>query len=155
MNRWRQWCLSAVPLAGFLTLACSSARMGETVKDPGVTVSATVDRNSVGAGEELKIGVTVANATGQPRTLQFSSGCQTGFEFTDEAGRVVGVQQRMCTAALGERTLTPGQNFSETHSWIRGSIDGPALAAGTYLVRGVLLAIGDTIRSTGVRVTLP
>jgi hypothetical protein len=125
------------------------------MNDGGLGVSVALDRTTVNPGDELKVVVTVTNGSTEARVLKFSSGCQTGLEFLEnDSDRVAGTPLRMCTAAIGERTLAAGQSFSETHSWVRGAIDGPTLAAGTYKVRGVLLATGQAAKSSGVPVVL-
>lgn len=138
-----------------MAAACSASRMDGSVISPGVTVSTTIDRSSVPPGQALQITVIVTNTSSSSRTFQFSSGCQTDFEFLDAQGKVVRSSHQICTQALTHRTLAAGDAFSDSHTWTRGPLDPPELAPGSYRVRGVLLATGDTTRSVGVAVSIP
>ena len=122
----------------------------------GLTVTVTTDRPSVPAGQRLRITITVRNTGGERRTLDFTSGCTTDYEFLDaEADRVVASSLQMCTQALGQRTLAAGESFTDTHVWVRGLLGMPELPAGRYRVRGVLLATNAPLRSPPVPVTVP
>lgn len=134
---------------------CSGSRAGGTVSPIGLTISATIDRPAVRPGESLQILITVTNTSASKQTLQFSSGCQTDFEFLDSVGKVARSSLQVCPQIVTQRSLEPGAAFSDAHTWTRGPLDPPELAAGSYQLRGVLLATGDTIRSASVAVSLP
>ena len=138
-----------------LVLACSASHVESTVDTTELTVTAVTDRSSVAAGQTLRITVTVTNRSVASRTLRFSSGCQTDYEFLDARGEVAATSRQMCLQALTQRTLEPGESFSDAHTWSRGSIDSPQLAPGDYQLRAVLLAIQDTVRSATVPITIP
>jgi hypothetical protein len=138
-----------------LGLGCSTSRVSADVDAGGLVVTATTDRSAVATGQSLQITITVANTSGTSRTLQFSSGCLTDYEFLDAGGKVVGTSQQLCLQALTQRTLPAGENFTDSHMWIRGPLGTPQLAPGTYQLRGVLLATRDTVRSQPVPIAIP
>ena len=128
-----------------------------TVSEPSagpVTVRVAVDPATVAPDGRLTITVTATNATNAPRTLEFSSGCTTDYELLDATGAVVTESGQMCTQALTQQTLAPGASLEGTHVLVRGMRGMPALPAGAYQVRGVLLTMGDPVRSAPVPVTL-
>lgn len=135
--------------------ACSTSQVDGSVASAGLTVTASTDRSTVRPGEQLQITVKVVNDSSSSRTLRFSSGCQTDFEFLDAGGKVVRSSQQLCLQALTQRTLAPGDSFSDVHAWTRGPLDPPQLTPGSYQVRGVLLATQDTARSAPVSVSVP
>jgi hypothetical protein len=138
-----------------LGLGCSTSRVSADVDAGGLVVTATTDRSTVAVGQSLQITVTVTNTSAASRTLQFSSGCLTDFEFLDAGGKVAGTSQQTCLQALTQRTLPAGGSLTDSHTWTRGSLGTPPLAPGTYQLRGVLLATRDTVRSQPVPVTVP
>jgi hypothetical protein len=120
-----------------------------------IQVAVATDVASVHAGQQLRIMITVLNQSTSLRTVEFSSGCQTDYEFLDSRGGVVARSQRMCAQAKTQRTLRGGEEFTEVHTWARQSSEPNQLKPGAYQLRGVLLAIGDTVRSTPIPVDLP
>lgn len=138
-----------------LGLGCSTARVGGDVDAGELVVTASAEPSSVAPGQHLQIIVTVTNTSTLSRTLQFSSGCLTDYEFLDAQGKVVGTSQQVCLQALTQKTLAAGGTFSDTHTWTRGPLEPSQLAPGNYQVRGVLLATRDTVRSQPVPVAIP
>lgn len=138
-----------------LGLGCSTSRVSADVDAGGLVVTTATDRSSVAAGQQLQITVTVTNTSSASRTLQFSSGCLTDYEFLDATGKVVATSQQMCLQALTQRTLSAGGSFVDTHTWLRGSLGAPQLGAGTYQLRAVLLATRDTVRSQQIPIAVP
>jgi hypothetical protein len=114
-----------------------------------VTVAA--DREQVSTGQTVHITVTVTNRSSGAKALRFPSSCQTGFEFLDATGKLVGAGVEMCAQSITSRTLEPGSSFTDSHEWGRRAFDAPQLSAGTYQLRGVLLATGDSVRSSPTR----
>ena len=137
-----------------LALGCSTSQLESSV-EPEIVVTVTADRASVAEGQSLQITVAAVNRASTERTLEFSSGCLTTFEFLDSSGRVVGEAQQMCVQVVTRKTLKPGESLSESHAWARGGLDLPRLAAGSYALRGVLLTSSAPIRSTSLQVNLP
>jgi len=138
-----------------LGLGCSTTRVGGEVDAAELVVTTTADRSSVPAGQHLQITITVTNTSTSSRTLQFSSGCTTDYEFLDAQGKVVGTSQQACLQALTQKTLASGGAFTDVHTWTRGPLEPSQLAPGNYQVRGVLLATRDTVRSQPVPVVIP
>lgn len=138
-----------------LGLACSTARVGGEVDAGELVVTTTADRSSVPAGQKLQITVTVTNTSTSSRTLQFSSGCLTDYEFLDSAGKVVATSQQLCMQVLTQKTLAAGGAFTDVHTWTRGPLEPSQLAPGNYQLRGVLLATRDTTRSQPVPIAVP
>jgi hypothetical protein len=122
-----------------------STTVTSTASPLEVTVSAEPAR--VPAGGRLRIVVTVRNRSTAPITLEFTSGCQTDYEFVDASGATVASSGQMCTQAMGSRTLAAGESFSDTHVWIRGLAGMPQVPGTELRVRGVLLASGGELRS--------
>lgn len=136
-------------------LGCSGAGVDGSVAANDLAVTATTDRSSVRPGEQLQITVDVTNNASSSRDLRFASGCQTDFEFLDAQGKVVRSSQQMCTQSLTQRTLVAGESFRGIHTWTRGPMDPPQLVPGSYQVRGVLLTVGEAVRSAPVAVSVP
>jgi hypothetical protein len=138
-------------------LGCSGAGSGVdgSLGANDLAVTATTDRATVRPGEQLQITVDVTNNSSSSRDLRFSSGCQTDFEFLDAQGKVVRASQQMCTQSLTQRTLAAGESFRGVHVWTRGPMDPPQLAPGSYQLRGVLLTVGEAVRSAPVAVSVP
>jgi len=145
----------AILLVLGLAAGCSSAGVASSVGSGDLTVTATTDRSSVGPGEQLHITVEVANNSTSSRELRFATGCQTDFEFVDANGNVVRTSQQGCFQSLTQRTLAAGESFSRQHTWTRGAADPPQLVRGTYQLRGVLLTMGNPVRSAPVTVSIP
>jgi hypothetical protein len=137
-----------------LSLGCSASRVESTV-EAEMMVAVAANRSSVVAGQDLQITVTATNGASAARTLQFSSGCFTDFEFLDSSGRVVGASLQMCVQVLTQKTVAPGASFSDSHTWTRGPLGFPQLAPGSYQLRGVLLTMPTAIRSSSIPVTIP
>lgn len=138
-----------------LGLGCSTARVGGEVDAGALAVTMAADRTSVSAGQTLQITMTVTNTSTSSRTLQFSSGCLTDYEFLDAQGKVVGTSLQVCLQALTQKTLPPGASFTDIHTWTRGPLEPTQLAPGNYQLRGVLLATRDTVRSQSVPIAIP
>ena len=129
--------------------------MRESVTAADIQVVVATDLPSVPAGQQLRITVTVSNQTISARTLEFSSSCQTNYEFLDSRGEVAATSQRMCMQARTQRTLPAGGGFTDVHTWARRPLEPNQLKPGAYKLRGVLLATGDTIRSSPVPIDIP
>ena len=112
-----------------------------------------VDPSLVDADGRLRITVTATNTTSAARTLRFSSGCTTDYELLDASDAVVGESGQMCAQALTQETLGAGESLTRTHVLVRGMRGMPPTAAGVYRVRGVLLTMGEPVRSEPVAVT--
>ena len=138
-----------------VTLACSGTGVDGSVGPGELAVTATTDRSTVRPGEQLRITVEVTNNSASRRELRFATGCPTDFEFVDGKGNVVRMSQQGCFQALTQRTLAAGETFSDQHVWTRGPMDPPQLAAGDYQLRGVLLTMGNPVRSAAVSVSIP
>jgi len=138
-----------------LVLACSDTGLDASAGIGELTVTATTDRSRVAPGEQLHITVEVTNNSTSSRELRFATGCQTDFEFVGGTGKVVRTSQEGCFQALTQRMLAAGESFSARHTWTRGPTDPPQLAAGNYLLRGVLLTMGNPARSAAVSVSIP
>ena len=126
--------------------------MSESPAGP-IAVRVAVDPSVVPADGSMRITVTATNATSAARTLQFSSGCTTDYELLDPGGAVVAESGQMCTQALTQETLAPGQALTGTHVLARGVRGMPPTSPGTYRVRGVLLTMDGPVRSEPVAVT--
>ena len=138
-----------------LAAGCStSSGAGGQVDAGDFAISVRADKSTVAAGESLKIIVTATNKSAASRTLDFSSGCQTDFEFADSDGRVAATSQRMCAQMLTQKILQPSESLSETHVWTRTPSEPNQLRPGRYHLRGVLLAVGNGVRSEGVLVVI-
>jgi len=138
-------------------VACSATQMGSSANAAGsdVAVAIKTDRTAVAPGQALTITITVTNTSASAQQLRFATGCQTDYEFLDGAGNVVTSSHQMCTQALSQRTLEPGASFADSHVWTRGALDPNQVTPGNYQLRGVLLAVGDTVRSSTVPVSVP
>lgn len=123
--------------------------------DGDIRVDVATDVSSVPAGHALRITITVSNQSTVTRTLEFSSGCQTDYEFVDSRGGVAATSQQMCVLARTQRTLPAGGGFTDIHTWARQPLEPNQLKPGAYQLRGVLLAIGDTIRSASIPIDVP
>lgn len=123
--------------------------------DGELRVAVATDLSSVPAGQQLRITITVSNQSASTRTVGFSSGCQTDYEFLDSRGRVAATSQQMCAQARTQRTLPAGGGFTDVHIWARQPLEPNQLMPGEYQLRGLLLAIGSTIRSTPVPIDIP
>jgi hypothetical protein len=138
-----------------VTLACSGTGVDGNMGAGELAVTATTDRSSVRPGEQLHITVEVTNNSTSRRELRFATGCQTDFEFLDDKGNVVRTSQQVCFQSLTQRTLAAGESFIGQHVWTRGPVDPPQLAAGNYQLQGVLLTMGNAVRSAPVSVSIP
>lgn len=150
--------VAALALGMVGTFRCSSLKpTDDSVGGAGgeVVVEVRVAPTTIRPGETATITVRVTNTSPAPKTLEFPSSCQTSYEFLDGAGKVVGAAMEMCAQVLTSRTLAGGESFTDDHSWGRRPIDTPQLAPGTYRVRGILLAKGETARSGTATVVLP
>ncbi len=129
-----------------------SPNVSESPAGP-ITVRVAVEPSLVPADGQMRITVTATNTTSAERTLEFSSGCTTDYELLAPSGAVVAESGQMCTQALKQETLGPGQALTGTHVLARGVRGMPPTSPGTYRVRGVLLTMDGPVRSEPVAVT--
>lgn len=115
-----------------------------------IAVRVLLEPSLVPADGALRITVTATNTTSAARTLEFSSGCTTDYELLAASGAVVAESGQMCTQALTQETLGAGESLTGRHVLQRGM---PPIAPGVYRVRGVLLTMGEPVRSEPVAVT--
>ena len=156
------------PILLALAAACRGAEPGSSalpnddappgaprVTEPAapIAVRVAVDPSLVAANGSVRITVTATNTTGAARTLQFSSGCTTDFELLDASCAVAWRSAQMCTQALTEETLGAGESLTGRHVLERDAPGTMSIAPGVYRVRGVLLTMGDPVRSEPVAVT--
>lgn len=158
-NGWvRLLSLASAVAVGGLGARCSSVKAtdgGGDAVNGAASVEVTVTPSTVRAGETATVSVRVTNTSAAAKTLQFTSSCLTSYEFLDADGNVVGSAAEMCAQVMTTRTLGAGESFTDDHSWGRRPVDTPQLKPGTYRVRGVLLAKGETVRSGAATVVLP
>ncbi len=87
-------------------------------------------------GEPISLEASLFNGGKETFHKEFPSGCQWDFEVADETGRVR-TPARMCTMALSELTLAPGELRMIVREW-KGRDDyfgiTEPLAPGRYLV---------------------
>lgn len=112
-----------------------------------LAVSITSSAATVRPGDSLRIIVTVENTGRERRTVEATSGCFTDYELLDPSGQLVARSGQMCTAVMSRRELAPGEELSESFVWIPGGRGMPAVAPGSYHLRGLLLQRGDTLMS--------
>jgi len=118
-----------------------------------IAVRVLLEPSLVPADGALRITVVARNTSNAARTLRFSSGCTTDWELLDTSGAVVAESGQMCTQALREETLGPGESLTGTHLLVRGMRGTAPSMPGTYRVRGVLLTMDAPMRSAPVAVT--
>jgi hypothetical protein len=143
-----------------LAAACTSQSSSPTAADVGdgqpsdVVVRVAASQPTVGPAEAVRITVTVTNTDDERHVIEASSGCFTDFELLDASGNVVTTSLQVCPAMMARRELGPGESFSETHVWRRGLRGMPTVPAGTYQLRGMLLARTSTVTSNAVDVVV-
>ena len=143
-----------------LAAACTSQSGPPTAADVGdtqpsdVVVRVAASQPTVGPTETVRITVTVTNTDDARRVIEASSGCFTDFELLDGSGNVVTRSLQVCPAVMARRELAPGESFSETHVWRRGMRGMPVVPAGSYQLRGMLLARTNTVTSNAVDVVV-
>ncbi|HEU4631514.1 MAG TPA: BsuPI-related putative proteinase inhibitor [Gemmatimonadaceae bacterium] len=159
---WMRTLATTAALAAACTSHTSSPTAADGSGSPTVDVSQPADvavrvdasPAAVAPSGSLHIVVTVTNTDDERHVIEASSGCFTDFELLDARGDVVTRSLQLCPAMMASRTLDPGESFSETHVWKRGLRGMPELPAGTYRVRGILLARTSPVASEAVDVVL-
>jgi hypothetical protein len=133
----------------------SELRADGTVRPSALQVRIAVDRESVAPGQSLQITIVVTNGSDAPRTLTFPNSCLTDYEFVAADGHVAGKSGEMCAQHITTRTLDPGAVLKDEHRFARGALEPNQPVAGTYQLRGVLLAQEASEHSAPVKVVLP
>lgn len=110
--------------AAFLVAGCAPAAVdanGETnvAKSADLAVSLTIPKRSYCVGETMQVVVTVANLTGQPKTIAATTAAPVQFVLTRETQRynpVVKKYPQFAAPAMSPWTLAPGQvrSFEQT-----------------------------------------
>jgi hypothetical protein len=110
-------------VAAFFVLgaaACEdpAAPSSVVVEDNVVRLTATASARELVAGTPVTLRVTLTNEGTKSVTLHFNSGCQILPYIRDERGvNVIPEGGWMCTAALSELTLAPGQAEIQEYIW--------------------------------------
>lgn len=129
-------------VAVVFSLVCAAALAAE--KDPlAVTVNADKKSYTHPAGKPAVAAVTlsVKNDSAAPITLRFNGAQRYDFVLYDKAGKEAArwSAERMFAQVLGLLTLAPGDK-KEMRASLPLAADGKPLAAGEYLLEGVLTA---------------
>ena len=116
-----------------------------------LTVRVAPTRTTYAAGEPITLTLAVKNPTDLAVTLRFATGQRYDFVIESAAGVEVWrwSADRAFTQVLGEQTVPPGWelDYNETFTG--------RLAAGTYRVRGLVTAVGESLEASAEVVVRP